>query len=87
MTSQYNGLQWREYAIRLYCFDRSPDGDRTDIHVSEPDLRHGFIAEHERDLAGVDPRDSRLSVGHGDWERPLWPGSELDPWCYPAAVA
>ncbi len=64
---------------RLYCLDRSLDGGRADIHVPEPNHRHHFVAGHERDLAGVDARDSRLCAGHGDGERLVWFGSELDP--------
>ena len=51
MTSQYNGMQRREYAICLHCLDCSPHGGRADIQVPEPDLRHDFVAGHERDFA------------------------------------
>jgi hypothetical protein len=68
----------REDAIRLYCFGCSPDGGGADIQVPEPDLRDNFIVGHERDPAVIHSRDSRLYTGDGDWERSVWPASELD---------
>src|SRR5262249_42846540 len=72
------GFRWRKDAICLHCFDRTSDGGRADIQVPESDFSHDFVVRHERDLAVIDARDSRLSVGHGDRERFIWPGSELD---------
>jgi hypothetical protein len=86
MNSQYNGLQRREHATLIHCFDRSLDGARADIQVPESDFSHDFVAGHERDAAGIDARDSRLCAGHGDRERLVWPGSELDPRRHAAAT-
>jgi hypothetical protein len=79
-------LQRREDAIRLHCLDRSLDGTRGDIQVPESDFSYDFVAGHERDLAGIDARDSRLFVGDGDRERSFWPGPGLDPRRHAAAA-
>ena len=71
---------------RIVLAPRSPDGDRADIQVPEPELSHDLVVRHERDLAVVDARDSRLSVGHGDRLCPIWPGAELDSRSHAAAT-
>jgi len=80
------GMQGRKYAIRLHRLVRSFDGGRADIQVPESDFSHDFVVRHERDLAGVNPRDSRLCAGHGNGECLVWAGSELDSRGYAAAT-